>query len=218
MAPRLDGMLRLILLSAAFLVVAPRAASALVLREPTVEVTKGNPVVTSHVVRNGDELVACAAKGRAGAVKARVAIRWDRRGKARSIVVKGGTMAFRRCAKEALAGTLPITKRRAGSGSASFVVRKPAAAPAKPAAPDLQACQVDSDCTIHYQLHACVVGDPIAVNKTDSAAVYKTYPVRRLDCGMGGPQYDELRRSVENRWSARCEASRCVVHDAGSQP
>jgi hypothetical protein len=32
---------------------------------------------------------------------------------------------------------------------------------------------------------------------------------------MGGPRYERMRMMNEGRWSATCEARRCVVHDAG---
>jgi hypothetical protein len=210
--------LRLFVLSAALLAAAARPAAAIRPKDdlvaPKVEVLRGDSVVSAHVVRRAAGLQACAARGRADTVKARASIRWDKRGRAKRITVYGGTAAFRRCAKKALAGALPIVARRRGSGSAAFLVKKlaspdPLATTTQPV--DLHACQEDADCTLHFQLHACVPSEPVAVNKLDPAAVRATYPVRHLDCAMGGPQYDELRSSHENRWTARCEKSRCVV-------
>ncbi|MBZ0231507.1 MAG: hypothetical protein K8M05_04095, partial [Deltaproteobacteria bacterium] len=93
---------------------------------------------------------------------------------------------------------------------------KPTPAPAGKAA--LQRCTVDADCTIHFQTHACIAGDPVAVNKRDMAAVRTAFPVRRIECAMGGPQYMDLMMANEGRYSAACEASRCVVRDAGPRP
>ena len=208
---------------------------------PPVEITGGHPVVSAHVARNAAALSACAVHSRTPLVKARVRVTWDAKGRAKTVFVGGSTAAFGRCARTALLGAVPAVSRHSGSGVATIVVRRPPPAPVliakpepppppvvkpeppKPAPPkppvvkagDIHSCRADSDCTLHFRLHACVPSDPVAVNQRDPEKVRATYPVRHLACGMGGPQYDQLRFESENRWSARCEQSRCVVHDNG---
>ncbi len=103
-----------------------RPKDELVLPTPPVEVLRGNSVVSAHVVRRGEALQAClASAGRALQVEVHARIRWDRRGRARSIVLRGGSAEFRRCATDALRGRLPIVRRHAGSGRVVFVVHQP---------------------------------------------------------------------------------------------
>lgn len=205
--------IRLLLLATLLFTARTAAAEDAGLILPRVQIVRGTPAVTAHVEGHAAALQSCAAKGTADQVRTRVWMRWDRRGRIRSIRVKGGTAAYRRCVQKALAGTLPLARRRGGSGSAMFVVPRPSSPdPLAMTAPvDLHACQVDADCTLHFRQHACVPGDPVAVNKLDPAAVLAAYPVTHQACGMGGPQYDKLRAETENRWTAACEASRCVV-------
>ena len=217
--PRLTLFATLVTVATASPALALRADGALVLPQPPVEVLRGDSVTSAHVLRRADALEACAARTGKPSIQARVRMSWDRRGKPRNLRVTGGTAAFRRCAKQALIAKVPIVQRRWGSGYAVFVVRPPSSpdplaltpAPEPAAAPDLLACEVDRDCTLHFRLHACVPSDPIAVNKSDLVSVYRTYPVRRLDCAMGGPQYTELRQANENRWTAACVRQKCTV-------
>ena len=96
---------------------------------------------------------------------------------------------------------------------------RPIPLPAPAPTSSLQSCKVSSDCTLHFQVQACAGGEPVAVSvHAHPAAVRKAYPVQNIACGMGGPQYDDLRASNENRYTAACEHSRCVAHDAGPQP
>ncbi|MNC95922.1 hypothetical protein D3C83_131530 [compost metagenome] len=44
------------------------------------------------------------------------------------------------------------------------------------------------------------------------------FPIEHEPCGMGGPQYEQLRMRNEGRYAAACEQARCVVHDRGPQP
>jgi hypothetical protein len=101
-----------------------------ILAPPEIDILGGNRTVTAHLARRGDDLEACVGR-HDGDFVARVYIRWDRRGRARSVVVSGGNAAFRACAEEALRGKLPITRRRAGKGRASFKMERPTARDAR---------------------------------------------------------------------------------------
>lgn len=187
---------------------------------PALEVVRGDRPVVTHVQANADAIVACSRRGRATFLRVRVTMRWDARSRVQRVNVYGGSAAFNRCTRQVLGRTIAATNRR-GSGQATIIVRRPdvvATPTPRPAATDLQSCTRNDDCTIHFQLHACISGDPVAVNQLDPAAVKLEFPVRRLACGMGGPQYQELVMRNANRWSATCEQARCTVHDAGLRP
>ncbi|HUQ04334.1 MAG TPA: hypothetical protein VM261_17665 [Kofleriaceae bacterium] len=190
-----------------------------------VEVVSGDATVAAQLEARAAQLAECKPRTRATFIRTRIKLRWNARGEVRSVSVGGpGGAAFARCVSKALRGSLVEPPARAGSGSAVVILRR--AVVRKPDAltlpatrtPALQRCTVDADCVIHFQSSACIAGDPVAVNGTDMAAVRAAYPVRRLDCGMGGPQYDRLRMQNEGRYSAACEARQCVVRDAGPRP
>ncbi len=88
-------------------------------------------------------------------------------------------------------------------------------APSAPTAASLQACEVDSDCRVHFRTSACFPGDPIGVNVRDPAAVRTIFPVKRQACAMGGPQYERQRMANEGRYGAVCKLDRCEVVDRG---
>jgi hypothetical protein len=191
------------------------------------EVISGDDTVAQHVISRTDAIVACLDARRATFVRARIRLSWGRDRKVRSVGVSGGGASFSRCVGKALRGLMPETTVRAGSGRVVIALRAARVAPGPapgpqpmpaPPAGDLHTCRIDTDCTLHFRTSACIASDPVAVNKLDPAKVRATYPVRRLECGMGGPQYDELRDSNENRYSAACERARCVLRDAGPQP
>ncbi len=194
-----------------------------------VEVVRGHAVVAAQIEDRSGALLACAQRGRTTFVRANVRLRWNARGQVRAVTVAGGGGAFNRCAGRALRGVMADPPTRAGTGVAAVIVRT--GAPTTPTTPppttttrpdgtaDLQRCTADSDCTIYFQTSACIPQDPVAVSATaDPAAVRTAFPPRRIECGMGGPQYDELRESNEGRYSAACERLTCVVRDAGLRP
>jgi hypothetical protein len=205
-----------------------------------VEVVSGHAVVAAQVEARATELSQCSPRTRATFVRMRVKLRWSARGGVRAVAVSSpGGAAFARCVQRALRGALVSPTGRAGSGSAAVILRRtiirtgptppppapeptpmpaPEPAPRVPSTATLQQCTVDTDCTIHFRTHACISSDPVAVNKSDMTAVRDAYPVRRIDCAMGGPQYMELLMRNEGRYSAACEVSRCVVRDAGPRP
>lgn len=197
----------------------PPEDAAFAPRPGPVEVVSGHAVVAAQVEARSARLATCTPRTRATFVRTRVKLRWSARGDVRAVAVSGpGGAAFARCVSRALRGPLAAAPARAGSGSAVVIVRRAVVrtpAPPPPGKADLQRCTIDADCTIHFREHACISGDPIAVNKSDLAAARTAFPVRRLECAMGGPQYMELLMANEGRYRAACEASRCVVRDAG---
>lgn len=202
---------------------------------PPVDHVQGTPQLVGHVEDRALALGACMTRNRNTVVAARATLRWDARGRVLSTRVSGGSAAFNRCAARALRGRVIGVAAR-GTGRVSMTVRNTGASPSPAPQPpvilpaprppivkpapgtrpvDIHACTTDADCTLHFRTHACISGDPVAVNTLDPAAVRATYPVTHVACGMGGPQYDSLRASNEGRYSAACERSRCVVRDAG---
>ncbi|HEY4057453.1 MAG TPA: hypothetical protein VGM39_12635 [Kofleriaceae bacterium] len=85
-------------------------------------------------------------------------------------------------------------------------------------ASELTSCRVDADCTLYFRLASCTPGDPMAVNAKQLDAARLKFPMRHLECAMGGPQFDELRERDEGRYSAACVKTQCVVSDKGPQP
>jgi len=192
---------------------------------PALEIVDGDATVIALVQSRSDGLLACARQ-RATFVRARVRVAWTRKGKVRSATVSGGSAAFNRCATRLLRTGLAESIIRAGSGRASLIIRPGSYVPPTPKPPtppvtgkvDIQACTVDSDCVVHFRSSGCFPGDPVGVNQLDPAQVQLTFPVKRMACGMGGPQYEQRRMADEGRYSAACEKKRCVVHDAGPRP
>jgi YD repeat-containing protein len=182
---------------------------------PAVEIVRGTGPAAAVVQAHVDAVAACMPATRHTPVRARVALRWDRHGRLVDITLTGGPAAFDRCASRALRGTIPATQR--GHDLALILVQPRAAAPITPpgGSVDLQACTADGECTLFYREHGCVAGDPVAVNAAHLDLAPQKYPVRRLECAMGGPQYEQLRMNAEARYSTRCEQHRCTVHDAG---
>lgn len=215
---------------------------------PPLELVTGPALATDHVRRHDVAIAACLDRGRARVVRTmRVSLRWTAAGAIRAVNVGGGSAAFNRCAAAALRGRLAVAPGRPGSAWVTARVNRqpravapparptpptipappppplpsPSPPPARPpvtTAPDLHRCTVDADCTIHFRTSACIAQDPIAVNKHDPAAVRAAYPVRRIECAMGGPQYQELLLANQGRYAAACEQARCVVKDAGPRP
>lgn len=185
---------------------------------PSVEVVSGDPTVAEHVMARADVIARCMNGSRATFARVRIKLAYGVNRKVRSVAVSGGGATFARCVGRALRGWMPGEVVRGGSGRVVIAVRKGGGGPTPVPAGDIHTCRVDDDCTIHFRQHACIPGDPVAVNRLDPARVRTTYPVEHIACGMGGPQYDRLRDANENRYSAACEARRCVVRDAGPRP
>jgi len=82
----------------------------------------------------------------------------------------------------------------------------------------LAACQVDTDCTIYFRTSACVPTDPIAVATAQLDRARALFPPKRIECGMGGPQYERLRRQNDGRWSTSCVAARCELREHAVDP
>ncbi len=189
---------------------------------PGLQVDSVSGPLELHVVRRSDGLRACAVGERRLPFKARVTIRWNRDGKTSLVSVGGGSARFNRCAAAVLRGWVGDVKGRGGATARVVVDGRGPVPPLPPDPPPprvtaLEACTVAADCTIYFRFHGCVAGDPVAVNAGQLELARKTYPIKREACAMGGPQYDRLRRSNENRWSTTCEAGRCGVHDAGAR-
>lgn len=183
----------------------------------SVEIVRAAPGLAAAIEARAGAIAACVPTNRTQ-VKTRVYLRWSDRGTVVASVVTGGTAAYNACVRRAVRGALDVTRR--GSGVVQLIARAPAKPTPKPptittAHPELVACKVDSDCTLHFQLSACVPSDPIAVNTSNPTAVRTAFPVRRLECAMGGPQYERLRMSSENRYSTRCVQKQCALIDAG---
>ncbi len=198
---------------------------------PSVEVVSGDPTVAQHVMSRSAVIARCMNGSRATFVRARITLSYGANRKVRSVGIRGGGATFARCVGRALRGLLSEQPVRGGRGRVVIAVRKGAGGPVPvpvpaptptptptPTTGDIHTCRVDDDCTIHFRLYACIPGNPVAVNKLDPAKVRATYPIEHDPCGMGGPQYDRLRESNEGRYSAACEARRCVVRDAGPRP
>lgn len=195
---------------------------------PTITLVRAtSPALVAHLERHDDALVACASNERRATLSVRVSARWDGAGRMRSVSVQGGSARFNRCASTALRGAIAVTTR--GNGTALIKVPRPARptpvivpapTPAPAPAPKpvaIDSCRADSDCTIYFRVQSCIPGDPMAVNASQLAAARTKFPMKHDPCGMGGPQYDELRDSFEGRYHANCVQQRCVVHDAGPQ-
>ncbi|MEZ4399206.1 MAG: hypothetical protein R3B06_04260 [Kofleriaceae bacterium] len=175
----------------------------------TVDVVRGSEPIVSLVRGRRAQLAACAPAGRV--VRTTLSLRWARTGALTSIVVSGGTRAYRRCVQAALAGSVAAQTR--GRGKLALIARGVGAPPPPVAHAALRTCQVDSDCTLHFQLSACIAQDPVAVNKSMLPAVRAAFPVRRIACGMGGPDFDRLQEDNANRYRTRCVARRCELID-----
>lgn len=109
----------------------------------------------------------------------------------------------------------PIQPARTPSNPAPT---RPAPTTTTASATDFTSCRADDDCTLYFRLLACTPGDPLAVNKRGLDAARAAYPVKNLACGMGGPQYEQLRASNEGRYSATCVKNRCELRDSGPKP
>ena len=200
-------------------------------------VTSKSGPLARHIQRRAASLEACLASERRPTVKVVVRARWNRDGATLAVTATGGSARFNRCAAGMLRGWIADVAGR-GSALARFTLTRPAPvpppiiAPGDPLAPTpdpvpiekptpspstgaLDACTTSDDCTIYFRTASCVASDPVAVNRGKLDLARKTYPLRHDPCGMGGPQYERLRRMNENRWSTTCEARRCVLHDAG---
>lgn len=96
------------------------------------------------------------------------------------------------------------------------------AKPAKPAKPKptaaLDICTADGDCEVYFRLHACFPGEPLAINKARRADARARHPLRRIECAMGGPDYQCRAESARNRYTTTCKAGRCTLVDRGEKP
>lgn len=202
------------------------AGTAAAKRMPTPQpltLTRGQGPAAELVQSRAADLVACSHNGRATLLRMRVTLRWNRDGKVLRANSYGGSAAVNRCVAKVLGGFIPNVTGR-GSAQVAYTIRRPAIViapapgpmplpvpPPRVATSALLTCNVDDDCTLHFQTMSCVARDPIAVNKRDPDAVRLAFPVKQEACGMGGPQYDQLRDDNERRWSASCSKSRCTV-------
>lgn len=195
-----------------------------------IAVTSASAPLTHHIERRAYDMRACAQGERRAVITVKVTARWDRDGKTRAIVVRGGSARFNRCVTSLLGGWVADVAGR-GSASARLEVHRLAPPPptvvppptpdphdplgrwTTPMPPGLDACATTADCTIYFRTLACVPSDPIAVAAGQLDLARATYPHRIEACGMGGPQYEALRRSNATRYSTTCEARRCVLHD-----
>jgi hypothetical protein len=224
MTRRARTLLPLFALAATTSLAAAKPAQGFAPRPRPIEII-GDESIRAYVEDHGAALLQCAELGSSSFARLQVRLSWNRRGKISSVGVSGGGARVNRCAGKALRGSIALAAPRAGRGKTQVLlrtdgrIRTPAPTPVATPVPTLQRCTADADCVIHFQESACIPGDPVAVSATASAAAVRAaFPVRRIECGMGGPQYDELRRSNEGRYTPACEAKRCVVRDAGPQP
>lgn len=180
-----------------------------------VQVTSASPLLGDYITARGAGLTACAGRATAP-ISARVAISWNRAGRTQSVVVRGGSARFRRCATTMLRGVFPQVSAR-GRAQAMIVVTTADATSSTPSASALDTCVADADCTIYFRTSGCVPADPLPVATTSLAAAKVRFPLRMLACGMGGPQYDKLRSANEHRYSTRCVQRTCTLIDHGVQ-
>lgn len=176
-------------------------------------------VLNHHLADHSAALVRCATAAGQPVVSAAVAVRWDRRARVRAASVRGGGRRFERCAVRALTGRID-GPTAAGSATATITVRTggldPDAGPT-PAPSSLDACNLDSDCTIYFRRSACFPADPMAVARGALDEARRRFPLQVDACAMGGPQYEQRRRELDGRYGAACVEHRCVLHDAGPQ-
>lgn len=185
-----------------------------------VTITSTSRPLTDHLAAHEAALIACAKRERGATIKATVLARWADDGTLGVVRVGGGTARFGRCATAALRGQLAGVTG-AASARAKLVIDRKRLGPAP--RPDdglaaLATCQVDSDCTIYFRTSACVPADPIAVATAQLDAARAKFPVKREACGMGGPQYERLRRANDGRWTTSCVASRCGLIEHATTP
>lgn len=176
-----------------------------------VTITSTSRPLTDHLAAHEAALIACAKRERGATIKATVLVRWDDDGALGVVRVGGSTARFGRCATAALRGQLAGVTARASARAKLVIDRKRLGAAAGPddGVAALATCQVDSDCTIYFRTSACVPSDPIAVATAQLDAARAKFPVKREACGMGGPQYERLRRANDGRWTTSCVAARC---------
>lgn len=178
-----------------------------------VTITASSRPLADHLAASEAAVVVCATRERGAVLKAAVLVQWNADGTTAAVRVASANARFRRCLTTALRGQIPNVGGRASARAKIVVDRKRlGGAPARGAAA-LTACKVDSDCMVWFQTSACVPQDPIAVASAQLAAVRVTFPVKRLECGMGGPQYDRLLEENQGRWTTTCVAARCQLHE-----
>jgi len=185
-----------------------------------VTITSTSRPLTDHLAAHEAALIACAKRERGATIKATVLVRWDDDGALGVVRVGGSTARFGRCAAAALRGQLPGVSARASARAKLVIDRKrlgPAPRPDDGSAA-LATCQADSDCTIYFRTSACVPSDPIAVATAQLDRARALFPVKREACGMGGPQYERLRRANDGRWTTSCVASRCELREHAVDP
>lgn len=199
--------MRHLLLACCFLGLTAGVAAAKPARVPATDPARfifvsGAGVAADHVQSLDSALVACATAGRVAIVKLRVTLRWNRAGQVTTVGALGGTAALNRCVARVLRGSIAGASG-AGSATVRFALRR-----AAPGA--LDTCKVDGDCTVYFRRHACVPTDPLAIATTKLVAARAQFPMSRVECGMGGPQFDRLQRESD-RWSASCVKARCTL-------
>lgn len=178
-----------------------------------------NGILNHHLADHTDALIRCATAAGQPVVAAAVAVRWDRRARVKTASVRGGGRRFDRCAERALGGRI-AGPTAAGSATATITVRTgglDADAGRTPAPSGLDACNLDSDCTVYFRRSACFPADPMAVAVGALAEARRSFPLKVEACAMGGPQYERRRLESEGRYRATCVDHRCTLHDDGPQ-
>ena len=185
-----------------------------------VTITSSSRPLADYLAAHEAALIACAKRERGAVLKVTVLVRWADDGTTGAVRVGGSTARFGRCATAALRGQVPGASSRTTARAKLVIDRKRLGAAPRPddGLAALATCQVDSDCTIYFRTSACVPSDPIAVATTQLDAARAKFPLKLLACGMGGPQYDRLRRQNEGRWSTSCVAARCGLIEHAITP
>ncbi|MBK7075476.1 MAG: hypothetical protein IPH44_24615 [Myxococcales bacterium] len=185
-----------------------------------VTITSTSRPLTDHLAAHEAALIACAKRERGAVLKATVLVRWDADGTTGALRVGGSTARFGRCATAALRGQIPGVSGRASARAKLVIDRKRLGGAPRPddGTAALAGCQVDSDCTIYFRTSACVPTDPIAVATSQLDRARALFPPKHIECAMGGPQYERLRRQNEGRWTASCVAARCELREHAIDP
>ncbi len=206
---------RTLILAAVALAAMSTTAAAKRMPPPPGPVTRtpSSRPLADHLTASEAAVVVCARRERGAVLQATVMVRWNADGTTGPLRVASANARFGRCLTTALRGQIPGGSGRASARARVVVDRKRLGGATGGGAAALTACKVDSDCMVWFRTSACVPTDPIAVASAQLAAVRVTYPVKRIECGMGGPQYDELLEANRGRWTTTCVAARCALHE-----